>query len=663
MRWRKMGAFALAMGMSLSMAYAQAVPMSAGTGVKVTQGEASTTITYNEKYQTATYKVKESNVTEVSLNITADSQFCIKLCDASGEPFETDYPGYGLEEATTDSYTFTVDETESLAEIQIMSLTDGQTVTVNDISLKLRNTEARPTGPVKGVEKDVNGYYLLAGLMNYYGMKFGTNVTDTNIYNSNNTAINNFHCNSITASNEMKAYSLLDQYASKNSPDGMPRMNYTAGDKIMAYAAENNLGVRAHTLVWDAYMTDWFFREGYDSNKPYVSQEVAKQRLKSYIEQVVTHFEEKYPGVIYCWDVVNEGVEPSNKLDPSDPRAVEDNIWSQRVGSDYIELSFKYAKDAIDKCALENGGKTNIKLIYNDFSTFYPEKRDAICNLVKSLNSYEKDSNGEYIKLCDGVGMQSYIGGYGKQEGCMNTGDITLIKNAIKKFHALGVEVQITEMAVRNYDNSPEMVEKHAKFYKSLFEMFVGLNEGEDKPLTGISIWGLYDNPSMPTSDYSWSMNSPYCGLFDENFKPKEALKLVEETLVENLPASAFEEDKEEEDKKDEEEDKKDEEGKEEETTSPLSIAINSDWGQGAVANVTITNNTGKDLNGWQCTFTINRPITQVWSADLVSSEGSTYTISNPAWQPNLKAGESYTFGCMLGSGEASVNAVNMTLK
>ncbi|WP_054741483.1 endo-1,4-beta-xylanase [Cellulosilyticum ruminicola] len=782
MRWRKMGAFALAVGMSLSMAYAQTVPMSAGTGVKVTQDEVSTTITYNEKYQTATYKVKQSNVTEVSLNITADSQFCIKLCDASGEafetdypcygveesttddyvytipsteelgqiqimsisdgqiltvnnlevktsgaattsnivkvptssvkdghgvtvtkaddkavidyeekyqtatcpitsenvkevtlditadyqfciklcdatgePFKTDYPGYGLEETTTDSYTFTVDETEKLAEIQIMSLTDGQTVTVNDISLKLRNTEARPTGLVKGVEKDANGYYSLAGLMNYYGMKFGTNVTDTNIYNSNNTAINNFHCNSITASNEMKAYSLLDQYASKNSPDGMPRMNYTAGDKIMAYAAENNLGVRAHTLVWDAYMTDWFFREGYDSNKPYVSQEVAKQRLKSYIEQVVTHFESKYPGVIYCWDVVNEGVEPSSKLDANDPRGVEDNIWSQRVGSDYIELSFKYAKDAIDKCALENGGKTNIKLFYNDFSTFYPEKRDAICNLVKSLNSYEKDSNGEYIKLCDGVGMQGYIGGYGKQDGCMNTGDITLIKNAIKKFHSLGVEVQVTEMAVRNYDNSPETIEKHAKFYKALFDMFIGLNEGEDKPLTGISIWGLYDNPSMPTSDYSWSMNSPYCGLFDENFKPKEALKLVEEALVENLPASAFDEDKKDEDKKDDD--------KQQETTSPLSIVINSDWGQGAVANVTITNNTGKDLDGWNCTFTTNRPITQVWSANLISNGENTYTISNPEWQPNLKAGESYTFGCMLGSGDASVNAVNVTLK
>ena len=41
------------------------------------------------------------------------------------------------------------------------------------------------------------------------------------------------HFNSVTCTNETKAYSLLDQSASKKSEDGMPRMNYASADKMI----------------------------------------------------------------------------------------------------------------------------------------------------------------------------------------------------------------------------------------------------------------------------------------------------------------------------------------------------------------------------------------------------------------------------------------------
>ncbi len=93
------------------------------------------------------------------------------------------------------------------------------------------------------------------------------------------------------------------------------------------------------------------------------------------------------------------------------------------------------------------------------------------------------------------------------------------------------------------------------------------------------------------------------------------------------------------------------------------SIKIFSDWSDGATADITITNTTGKDLNGWTCTFTIDRPISSIWNAELVGSNGNTYTISNPTWQPNLAAGANYTFGCNMGSGSANVTITNVSLK
>lgn len=332
--------------------------------------------------------------------------------------------------------------------------------------------------------------------------------------------------NSITAANEMKAYSMLNQSVSQSNPDGMPAIDFSQGDAIVSMAELLGIGVRGHVLVWDAYMVDWFFREGYTDNGPYVDEATMKKRLQFYIEKVITHFETEYPGVVYCWDVVNEAVgDGSNEYVYSDKRHVRtkrngsDNLFYKVIGDDYVELSFLYAKNTVEKLKVKNP-EVEIALFYNDYSTFYDAKRDAICELVKSINSYAKDADGNYRKLCDGIGMQSYIGGYGQQSGCMNQSDITRIKNAVKKFHGLDVDVHVTEMAIRNYDKS--QADKHAKFCGDLFRAYAELN-AEETMISNITIWGYCDNPSMSTSDYSYKQNGPYCGLFDENYEKKDA--------------------------------------------------------------------------------------------------------------------------------------------
>ena len=131
--------------------------------------------------------------------------------------------------------------------------------------------------------------------------------------------------------------------------------------------------------------------------------------------------------------------------------------------------------------------------------------------------------------------MQSYIGGYGQQSGCMNDNDITLVKNAIEKFAENNVEVHVTELAVRNYDNDAEP--EHAAFYKKLVQTYVDINKvaqaaGKTGPITSLSIWGLFDAPYLSTADYSYKMNGPYCGLFTELYQPKQSFKEVYEVLA-----------------------------------------------------------------------------------------------------------------------------------
>ncbi len=393
-------------------------------------------------------------------------------------------------------------------------------------------------------------YSPLYELAEKYGFKLGT-MMNYNRATSNTKyqeAVSR-HFNSITPTNEMKPYSLLDQTLSQQSEDGMPRMDYTSADAIMDFAVANGIQVRGHVLVWDNGMnegeTDWFFHEDYDSSKPYVSEEVLEERMEYYIRDVITHFQTKYPDVIYAWDVVNEAVGDSDTEYASEDdrhvrtmRSGKENLLYKIWGENYVEKSFQIARDVVDEIQV-NDPDFDIKLFYNDYNTFKEDKRDAICNLLTSINSYD---NGR--KLCDGVGMQSYIGGYGVQEGCMEDSDIALLKQAIEKYASLGLEVQITEMALRNYDSSEEALARHVQFYVDMFDMLTDINTQENNPLTSVSIWGIADDPTLATTNYSYKMNGPYCGLLDENFDAKQEFIQVHKLLETKKESTSQEVDK-----------------------------------------------------------------------------------------------------------------------
>lgn len=381
--------------------------------------------------------------------------------------------------------------------------------------------EARKKANVKDA---TTNYTSMAKLAEKHGFKFGTVINYSQTEDENYKNLVKYHFNSLTAGNEFKAYSLLDQQKSQKNADGMPVMNYEKADKIISFAKDNGIQMRGHVLVWHAYMSDWFFREGYDTSKKYVSKAMMQKRLQYYIKDVITHFEKKYPGVIYCWDVVNEAVSDSKAGD--DKRNLrKDNQFYKILGSDYVEQAFLYAKNTVEELG------ANIKLYYNDYNSFYASKREAIVNLVESINQYAKDANGNYRKLCDGIGMQGYIGGYGTQNGCMNDANITDIKTSIEKYASLGCEVQVTEMAVRNYVGTAKMKKKHAEFYKKLFQMLVGINAGESKPLKAVCIWGWVDDPTLTQGSYGYSMNGPYCGLFTELYAVKDSFRYVYDVL------------------------------------------------------------------------------------------------------------------------------------
>ena len=337
--------------------------------------------------------------------------------------------------------------------------------------------------------------------------------------------------NTTTCTNETKAYSLLDQYASRRSPDGMPRMNYATADRMVSWARRHGVGVRGHVLVWDAYMLDWFFHEGYDSRQPIASRETLLARLESYITQVVTHFETEFPGTVYCWDVVNEAMgDNASEYRAGDPcllRTVRNgapNPFLTCVGEDYVEYAFLFARNAADALGAKIG------LFYNDYNMVYPAKRAAAGALVEKINSFALDEAGNPRRLIDGIGMQGYLGGYGQQAGCLSEDLIRQTKASIKAFAALGMEVHITEMALRNYEES--RAEEHAAFCGRMFRMLGSINrELGRNVLTGVTIWGVSDVTPAPGNEYTWKLNGTRSGILTEKGEIKTSFDAIWDAL------------------------------------------------------------------------------------------------------------------------------------
>ncbi|MEO6733407.1 MAG: endo-1,4-beta-xylanase [Ferruginibacter sp.] len=266
-------------------------------------------------------------------------------------------------------------------------------------------------------------------------------------------------------------------------------------DSITAFAKRNNLKLRGHTLCWHSQAPGWIFK---DAEGKQVTKEVLLQRLKDHITTVV----KRYKGTVYAWDVVNEAI--SDKKE----EYLRNSLWYQICGEEYIAKAFEYAHEA-DPQAL---------LFYNDYNEISPVKREKIYRLVKSL----KDS-GVPIH---GIGMQGHW--------AVNEPSRGQLDSTIKRFAALGVTIQITELDISVYpkehdarERTPadantaftaEKEEQQIAVYKMCFELFRKYRQH----ISNVTFWNISDRNSW-LDNFPVRNRKDYPLLFDKDLKPKKA--------------------------------------------------------------------------------------------------------------------------------------------
>lgn len=304
---------------------------------------------------------------------------------------------------------------------------------------------------------------------------------------------------SCTSTNLMKPVYILNQSLSqKNLQNGNdePGLDFSIINKTLNWCMEHNVALRGHTLVWHSQTPDWFFKEGYDSQGKYVSRDVMIRRLDSFIGQYLNYVQTNFPGTVYCWDVVNEAVDPDNGDPTTDfmcriENSEQPSGWYQTIGKDYPEVAFSIARKYADK---------NVKLFYNDYGTIGKTKRQYIYNLCKSL----KEKN-----LIDGIGMQGYWD--------LKNPSLKNIEEAINQYSELGLELQLTEWTIPVNSETEEEYIQQAERYASVLKLLQKLDTqgGGKADISCVSFFGVQDGFSLNVNDTNTSR------LYDKDFNPK----------------------------------------------------------------------------------------------------------------------------------------------
>jgi endo-1,4-beta-xylanase len=254
-------------------------------------------------------------------------------------------------------------------------------------------------------------------------------------------------------------------------------LTYSGGDSIATLAENNSMKLRGHTLIWHSQMPNWV-------------NSVAKADMNATIQKHITEEATHYKGKIYAWDVVNE---PFNE-----DGTYRTSVFYNTLGKDYIPLSLRYAHAA----------DGNAKLYINDYNVEGKNKKsDALYELVSQLKKDNVPING--------VGLQAHF----------IVGQIPSdLQDNMKRFSDLGLDVAITELDIRmQLPATADKLAQQAKDYASVFSTCLKVSR-----CVGVTVWGITDKHSwIPDvfSGYGAAL------LWDENYKPKEALSAVETAL------------------------------------------------------------------------------------------------------------------------------------
>jgi endo-1,4-beta-xylanase len=299
------------------------------------------------------------------------------------------------------------------------------------------------------------------------------------------------------------------------------QFDFARADELVDFARQNGKAVHGHALVWGLSLPLWLVDHGATDQLGLRLPPIVLPRLPgalgrgltdtatlltgwrrdellavmtTHIRTVMRHF----AGAVGEWDVVNEPLAADGSRAPS--------VWQRFIGPDYVELALRAARAADPKA----------KLFINEYGVEGPgRKLEGLVRLVSELQA-------RGVPL-DGIGLQTHT-------HILGFHDEATLAQTMRRFAAMGLEVQVTEMdvgtsllGVAGLDRLTRQAQAYGAAARACNAVAA---------CTRFTTWGFTDR-------LSWLGAGEAPLLFDSAYRPKPAFDAVRSAFAPRGQAAA----------------------------------------------------------------------------------------------------------------------------
>jgi len=253
------------------------------------------------------------------------------------------------------------------------------------------------------------------------------------------------------------------------------RYRFADADNLVTYAAQNDMQIHGHPLIWYTQVPEWV------EDTPTDEREI---HMREYITRVL----ERYQDSITLWDIVNEPMDEDGSL--------RNSVWFQGMGESYIDVAFVQAREILPEGTL----------ILNDYDIeINGPKADGFFSLIERMQL-----RGTPL---DAVGFQMHL---------FSTFDrFDEVRENFQRAADLGLDLYVTELDVSFPEGSTDRdLQLQADVYREILSICL-----EQERCKALQTWGF-------TDQYSW--REPLDPLmFDARYQPKPAYFAIQQRLSE----------------------------------------------------------------------------------------------------------------------------------
>lgn len=303
----------------------------------------------------------------------------------------------------------------------------------------------------------------LAVLGRKKGLWFGTALSGRGLRDPGYLELIEQQCAILVPENELKM-TVIQRNAGE--------FNFEPAERILAFADQQKMLMRGHTLLWHhpRWLPKWLETHDFGLQP----STAASDMLAGHIRRVTTHFGKR----LCSWDVVNEAVDNVTGV-------MRETTLSRHIGSpdQVVEIAFRMAREQLP----------DTELVYNDYMGWEKDSgphRDGVLRLLERLRR-----NGAPVNA---LGIQAHIG-CGNQDAnasrVFDARDERAWRKFLQEVTGMGYRLLITEFDVHDA-TLPEEIGPRDRGVAALGRAFLDITL-DFRETTSVLCWGLADN-------YTW---------------------------------------------------------------------------------------------------------------------------------------------------------------